>query len=78
MDIDEPAEGDRADYIMSRAEHHVKGGDIYKAALELNQLKGAARETATPWLEDVSVRKLCAPPKASYTQYAQSRWRFLC
>eukprot|EP00053_Salpingoeca_punica_P012212 m.109375 g.109375 ORF g.109375 m.109375 type:complete len:527 (+) comp15889_c0_seq1:41-1621(+) len=50
--VDGPLEGDSVEAIMSRAEHHLRKGDLDQATREVNQLQGTPRQVAASWLQD--------------------------
>ena len=47
-----PLPGSRADYVLSRAEHHLYQGDLEEAAKTVNELRGHPRKAAENWLKD--------------------------
>jgi len=47
-----PLPGSRADYVLSRAEHHLYQGDLEEAASTVNELRGHPRKAAENWLKD--------------------------
>lgn len=55
-------EGKMADYILARAKHYVHVGDLEKAVIELDQLKGQASFTIKDWT--VSAKDRIAVEKA--------------